>query len=63
MSLKEIKARLIAASKTEEDFLVQINASYLEELCKEDKVLAPALYKLHNSQKINLFEILSPAYS
>ncbi|HGH5989765.1 hypothetical protein Q4R86_14965 [Morganella morganii] len=58
MSLEEIKAKLLAANKTVENLLAQVNDFYTEEECSKESVLVEALSELHNSGKIDFVKIV-----
>lgn len=58
MSLEETKTRLLAASKTSEELLSQVNALYIEEIRSEKKILKNALSQLHNAGEIDLVELV-----
>ncbi|WP_230405437.1 hypothetical protein [Plesiomonas shigelloides] len=58
MSLEEIKARLLAANKTEEGLLAQVNDLYIQERHLEEFVLRNALSELHNSGEIDCVKIV-----
>lgn len=54
MTLKEIKALLLAASETEEGLLARINELYVQEIRSKDNLVSEALSELHNSGEIDL---------
>ncbi|WP_105212983.1 hypothetical protein [Pseudoalteromonas sp. T1lg22] len=58
MSLEETKTRLLAASKTSEELLSQVNTLYVEEIRSEKKILKDALSQLHNAGEIDLVELV-----
>lgn len=58
MLLEDIKARLLTASKTEQDFLNEISSLYKQEKNSKEKTLVIALSDLHNSNVIDFVQIV-----
>lgn|GEM_PF-1362388 len=56
--LEETKARLLTASEKGEDLLALISDLYVQEIRSNEKVLPVALSKLHNSNVIDIINIL-----